>query len=55
MELNGHSICNDFLHFVINNSTTADYFTLVRGVRQKEPISPYLFAVAVETLAIAVR
>ena len=40
---------------VINNGTISGYFNLERGVRQEGPLSPYLFILAVKTIAISIR
>lgn len=40
---------------VINNGNTTEYFKVSRGVRQGDPLSPYLFLLVVEVLSSVIR
>ena len=40
---------------MINGSQTAKYFRLERGARQRDPISAYLFILALEILFIFIK
>ena len=58
----GESVCswiktfyNDISSCIINNRNCSDYFKLGRGVRQKVPLSPYLFILVLVLLAAALK
>ena len=46
---------NDISSFTIINGTSSGYFSITRGIRQGDPMSPHLFILSLEALAQMIK
>ena len=50
-----HIFYNNISSCVVNNGFSTQHFTVERGVRQRDPLSAYLFIIVLEILCISLR
>ncbi len=49
------SLYTNLTSCIINNGHCSDFFSLERGVRQGDPLSPYLFIMVIELLSARIK
>ena len=49
------ALYNNISSCIMNNGLTSNYFSVGRGVRQRDPLSPYSFILALEVCSCKIR